>query len=257
MCEPAAWSRPPLDDRIAEGEVRVWLGMLDELHGEPLEALLSSDERDRAAKFVFDHDRRRFVAARGLLRRLLASELHTDPRDLRFSYDRYGKPSLASHPAAPAFNVSHSRAAAVFALGRAGALGVDIESASLDARRRGHRRAVFRERRAGGPPLPAAVATRTGVLPLLDAQGSVHQGGGPGPEPPARLVRSDGEARRTGPGHAGRRRRKRHPRTGRSYRCRRYPAMSARLPSAAAPAPFTTMRGTKRRRITALETRVP
>ena len=46
-----------------------------------LAAFLATDERDRAAAFRFDRDRRRFVVRRGRLRELLAAE--ATPPDLR------------------------------------------------------------------------------------------------------------------------------------------------------------------------------
>ena len=130
MPEPDAWEIAPQDGRINEGDVHVWLAMVDALL--PLtpavEAVLSPDERVRAERFVFAADRNRFVAARAVLRRLLAGYLGTTPPDVRLSYDAYGKPVVSGYPSAPAFNVSHSHDAAVFAISRAGDVGVDVEA---------------------------------------------------------------------------------------------------------------------------------
>src|SRR5438876_1219350 len=58
-------------------------------------ALLCDDERRRARQFAFARDRRRFMAARAQLRRLLGARLGVDPRCVEFAYGRRGKPALA------------------------------------------------------------------------------------------------------------------------------------------------------------------
>jgi 4'-phosphopantetheinyl transferase len=123
-----SWLPAALDGRLAVGEVHVWLAMLRELPPFAWETVLSPDEHDRAARFVFARDRERFVTVRGLLRRLLACYLGTTPESVRFSYEQYGKPSLVAYPGAPSFNLSHSQDAAVFAVTRENDVGIDIEA---------------------------------------------------------------------------------------------------------------------------------
>ena len=88
---------------------------------------LSADERERAARFVFDVHRRRFVAARASLRRVLALCLDRDPAGLSFEYTDRGRPSLrlASHPDFD-FNLAHSGDLALLALSSR-TVGVDVE----------------------------------------------------------------------------------------------------------------------------------
>jgi 4'-phosphopantetheinyl transferase len=93
---------------------------------------LSDDERQRAARFVFDVHRRRFIAARGLLRERIAGLLGAAPEALRFAYGVAGKPSLAWPETSLHFNVSHSGDRAVLAFSHALELGVDIEKARDD-----------------------------------------------------------------------------------------------------------------------------
>lgn len=93
---------------------------------------LSGDERQRAARFVFDVHRRRFIAARGLLRRHVAALVGAAPASLRFEYGAAGKPSLAWPEATLRFNLSHSGDRAVLAFSVAFELGVDIEKARDD-----------------------------------------------------------------------------------------------------------------------------
>jgi 4'-phosphopantetheinyl transferase len=90
---------------------------------------LSSDERERAARFVFERDRRRFVVGRGALRSILASYLGSAPGDIRFAYGEHGKPSLAEPTDAESleFKASGSEELAVCAVTVGRKVGVDIE----------------------------------------------------------------------------------------------------------------------------------
>ena len=87
---------------------------------------MSLDEQARAARFRFVRDRERFIAARGLLREILALYLDTAARRLRFRYGAYGKPFLAEHGDLR-FNVSHSLDAMLVAVAHKREVGVDIE----------------------------------------------------------------------------------------------------------------------------------
>src|SRR4026208_1430786 len=78
-------------------------------------AILSSDERDRAARFRLDRDRERFVIRRGTLRELLALHLDDTPQRIRFCVNPFGKLSLPG-PRPLKFNLSHSQEVALFAL---------------------------------------------------------------------------------------------------------------------------------------------
>ncbi len=91
-------------------------------------ALLSDDERERAAGFYRKLDAEQFIVARGILRRILAGYLDTEPAALRFVKNEHGKPSLAGKNAGSlSFNVSHSGAMGLFAVSWKRPLGVDIE----------------------------------------------------------------------------------------------------------------------------------
>ena len=90
------------------------------------EAVLSPDEKDRAARFRFDHLRRSFVVARGALRSLLGRYLGIRPASLHFHYGSKGKPALAS-PAPIDFNATHSGDLAAFAFIVGCQIGIDVE----------------------------------------------------------------------------------------------------------------------------------
>src|ERR1043165_1474200 len=99
----------------AAGAVDVWGLNLDQPESpfEELESLLSADEIARASRFRFDRDRLRFIAARGLLRRVLARYCERDAAQLAFSYSPHGKPALQSNAHHIRFNLSHSDGLAV------------------------------------------------------------------------------------------------------------------------------------------------
>jgi 4'-phosphopantetheinyl transferase len=91
--------------------------------------LLSADEIARARQFHFTKDRENFIVARGLLRLILARYLNIAPDQLRFCYNAYGKPSLASAFCGNdlRFNVSHSNDIALYAITMGREVGIDIE----------------------------------------------------------------------------------------------------------------------------------
>jgi 4'-phosphopantetheinyl transferase len=93
-----------------------------------LRATLAADELERADRFYFERHRVRFAAGRGLVREILAHYLGTGPQRLVFAYNEYGKPTLTGdHTGALSFNLSHSGAAGLLAVGLRGELGVDLE----------------------------------------------------------------------------------------------------------------------------------
>lgn len=118
---------PPL----APGELHVWRATVDVAphHGAELERCLSADERERAARRRHELDRRRYISARGILRRLLAGYLDRDPTEVGMAYGSRGKPELAGdgNAAALNFNVSHSGPLAIYAFARGAGVGVDLE----------------------------------------------------------------------------------------------------------------------------------
>jgi 4'-phosphopantetheinyl transferase len=93
-----------------------------------LDGWLSPDERERAGRFRFEIDRCRYVAARGILRSLLASQVDVPPSGLSIDLDPFGKPRLgACHGSDLRFNVSHTAGRALYAFASRRELGVDAE----------------------------------------------------------------------------------------------------------------------------------
>lgn len=85
---------------------------------------LAQDERARAARFVYDRDRLRYIAARAQMRKILGRYLRRPPDSLQFSYGPAGKPELPG----VCFNLTHSNDLAALVVGQGIDLGVDIEA---------------------------------------------------------------------------------------------------------------------------------
>ena len=93
-------------------------------------ALLSEAERQKASRFAFDRDRRRFTVARARLRRLLAARLGVQPESVELVYGERGKPALARPCAASdlRFNVTHCGEVAAYAFAPGREIGIDVEA---------------------------------------------------------------------------------------------------------------------------------
>lgn len=118
---------------LIDGEVHVVIARLDDSLVDELIPSLSSDEQDRASRFVFDRDRNRFIVARGLLRKLLGGYLATSPELIEFAYGDQGKPALASPLSPPVkFNLAHSHELAAYAFTSGREVGIDLEFVGRD-----------------------------------------------------------------------------------------------------------------------------
>ena len=116
---------------LAADDIHCWRASLDcnQFVLAKLEGTLSTDERARADRFVFETDRNHFIAARGILRELLGAYLKQHPARLEFSYGPQGKPALDSEKLKSPlrFNLSHSHGLAVYAFACGHELGIDVE----------------------------------------------------------------------------------------------------------------------------------
>ena len=131
MAERASYEKGPL----ARGEVvvhRVALGVRDDERAR-LEAVLSDDERRRAARFRCGADGERFVVVRARLRLLLSGYGAGPAAALRFGSGAEGKPMVLSQPDLR-FNVSHSGDRALVAVAWRREVGVDVERLRDDLR---------------------------------------------------------------------------------------------------------------------------
>lgn len=129
--DETVWRSAPEEFVLTDTDVHVWQTVLDRPQPfiDRLLPTLSAQEQERADRFHFERDRRRFVVARGVLRALIGRYLHLPAATVQFEYSEHGKPALASVMNQPdfQFNVSHSRVLALFAFTRGRQIGVDVE----------------------------------------------------------------------------------------------------------------------------------
>ena len=125
------WEPPPPSLKLTHNQVDVWRVPLEMSKRErwTLEESLSAEERERASRFRRPVDRAYFLAAHGALRVILGRCLGVEPRCLRFSYGRFGKPALGGGLEANSveFNLSHSGELALVAASFGRRLGIDLE----------------------------------------------------------------------------------------------------------------------------------
>lgn len=116
-----------LSPLVAPMPLRLWRVSLDREPSAEELGCLSREELERAGRFVFERDRRRYLAAHCALREILGLSLHCPPGALRFETGPQGKPALVAPPRGCSFNLSHSEDLALVAVARHGELGVDVE----------------------------------------------------------------------------------------------------------------------------------
>jgi 4'-phosphopantetheinyl transferase len=110
------------------GDVAVWVVALDALAPAEFASELAPDETERARRFHFEPDRRRFAGGRLALRRILAAYLAVAPRAIELRTWPHDKPALAaSHGSALRFSLSHSGEVALVAVAAGIEVGVDVE----------------------------------------------------------------------------------------------------------------------------------
>jgi 4'-phosphopantetheinyl transferase len=122
--------------KLELNEVHIWRVDLAKQHDDiqRCHRVLSVDETERADRFYFEKDRRRFTVARAAMREILSRYTGLAATHLRFSYGPKGKPDLSGvlEHSGIKFNLSHSSELALFAVTRGLTVGVDIEWIKAD-----------------------------------------------------------------------------------------------------------------------------
>lgn len=110
-------------------EVHVWFVELatDASALEACSRCLSVEEKERAARFCFEHLKSAYTLSRGVLRVLLGRYLAIRPDLVQFSYGMRGKPRIAFPETRLEFTLAHSGTLAAYACAVGCELGVDIE----------------------------------------------------------------------------------------------------------------------------------
>jgi 4'-phosphopantetheinyl transferase len=128
-CEAARAASPTACTRLPPPAVfpalELWQIDLDHLPLNGAAEWLAPSEIDKAGRFIFERDARRYRAAHVALRRLLAARFGLAPR-AELAKGAHGKPML---PAGlhGGFNLSHSGPVALVAVGDEEGLGIDVE----------------------------------------------------------------------------------------------------------------------------------
>lgn len=118
-------------------QVQVWrasLALRDDTRRE-LWTLLSAEERAQSDRYKSVRDQKRFAAAHGVLRLLLARYLAVPAAEVRFVTGAHGKPYVIGLNGAGGslrFNLAHSGEMALFVFAENREVGVDLEE--IDAR---------------------------------------------------------------------------------------------------------------------------
>ena len=112
---------------LLERDVHIWnvdLNLdLDRIHH--FNQFLTTQERQRAAKFINPLHGNRWTVARGYLRQILSQYLDLTPAEIVFSYGQQGKPAVEDRDLQ--FNLSHSGDRAVYAISAKFPVGIDLE----------------------------------------------------------------------------------------------------------------------------------
>jgi|GEM_PF-959810 Phosphopantetheinyl transferase len=110
---------------IHKNEIHLWsFSLCDSKLLSATGSVLSSDEKERSAHFVFDRDRERFGIGRVKLRKLLAEYTGIPGAEIIFRYNTFGKPVIEGNIT---FNISHSEDIMVAAVAKCREVGIDVE----------------------------------------------------------------------------------------------------------------------------------
>jgi len=128
--------RIPHDIQLKNDNVDAWCVslLMDASSLNSVRDFLAKDERMKADRLRFKRVRNNYIAARGLLRLILAAYLNQQPKHLEFQYGQHGKPALADELSRTGitFNMSHSHGMALYCVGLERQLGADIEKIRED-----------------------------------------------------------------------------------------------------------------------------
>lgn len=127
---PACLTQKPSKVTVPACDVVTERLALDSVTVDYSKNILSQDEIEYAGRFVFEIDRRRFIARRARLRELLSLRVGVSPSSIQFSNGKYGKPEIdrTNVPNVIRFNISHSDDVVAFAFSDDHEIGVDIEA---------------------------------------------------------------------------------------------------------------------------------
>lgn len=118
---------------LAQSDIHLWYRVTEPFDQADIDndlIVLSQDEQDRCARFVFLQDRRDYASAHSLLRKLLSHYCAKAPQSWKFVKGVNGKPyidSVDSNESNVGFNLSHTRGLVACGVVRGHEIGVDVE----------------------------------------------------------------------------------------------------------------------------------
>ena len=112
---------------LSDRDVHVWSTNLDRspTQIDEFRQFLTTQECQRAAKFINPTHGDRWIVARGYLRQILSQYLDRAPAQIVLTYSQHGKPAIEDTQIQ--FNLSHSRDRAIYAISAKSPVGIDIE----------------------------------------------------------------------------------------------------------------------------------
>ncbi|HEV2139107.1 MAG TPA: 4'-phosphopantetheinyl transferase superfamily protein [Nitrososphaerales archaeon] len=127
------WKNTSVHPKLTTNSVHVWRSVIDQPSSSlrTLEKTLGPNESARAKVIQSASERRRFIAAHGILRSIIGRYVGLPPRDVSFTYGLWEKPMLWSRGGvALGFNMSHTDGLAIMAFTLERQVGVDLERAT-------------------------------------------------------------------------------------------------------------------------------
>ena len=131
---------------LPANEIHLWLLEVEQdnpIHDATGEALLSTEELARAARFRFPADRRLYRVSHAFLRETLGSYLNRPPAELEFIAGSHGRPELISGELR--FNLTHTKGFTACVITAKADCGVDVEPIDRRADRELVAKNVFTE----------------------------------------------------------------------------------------------------------------
>jgi 4'-phosphopantetheinyl transferase len=112
---------------LLDADIHVWSVdlNLNPQQIDEFDRVLTTQERQRAAKFINPLHGNRWTVARGYLRQILSHYLNLTPAEIVFSHGQQGKPAVEG--SSLQFNLSHSGDRAVYAISAKYPVGIDLE----------------------------------------------------------------------------------------------------------------------------------
>lgn len=115
-------------EKWAKQEIHIHIVRPQQIDNYKNNDLLDTLEQKKSQLFLFDKDYMLFKASHIFLRQTLSNYKPVTPKDWKFSYDSFGKPSIRNIDHVDLkFNLSHTHSMIACAIGYRNELGVDIE----------------------------------------------------------------------------------------------------------------------------------